>query len=110
MPNVIQHIDHRGRDTFQRRFERLNINGQSRVVAAIAMMRRNALSDVRHIASGVWERRIDSGPGYRIYFGWEQGDIILLLVGTKDGQGNLNRGDIARAVQLWNRRREQRRN
>ena len=106
MPNVRHHVDHRGRDTFQRSYDRLDINGRSRVTAALAMMRRDNLSDVRHIASGVWERRIDSGPGYRIYYGWERGDIVLLLAGTKDSQGNMNRGDIARAVLLWNNRRE----
>ena len=80
------------------------------MTAATAMMQRDNLGDVRHLASGVWERRIDSGPGYRIYYGWEQGDIVLLLAGTKDTQGNLNRGDIARAVRLWTHRQELRRN
>lgn len=110
MPNIRHNIDHRGRDTFQRSFDRLDINGQNRVTAATAMMRRDAFVDVRHIANGVWERRIDSGPGYRIYYGWEQGDIVLLLAGTKDTQGNMNRGDIARAIRLWTHRQGQRRN
>ena len=101
MPNVREHVDHRDRSPYQRSFARLDRNGQSRVVSAVAMMRRGHLPDVRHIANGVWERRIDSGPGYRIYYGWEQGDIVLLLAGTKDSQGNLNRGDIARALRLW---------
>ncbi len=30
---------------------------------------------------GVWELRVDYGPGYRIYYTVENGQIILLLIG-----------------------------
>ena len=110
MPNLREHTDHRGRSTFRYSYDRLDQSGKRRVISAIEMMAEGSLSDVRHIANGVWERRIDSGPGYRVYYGWEEGDIVLLLTGTKDSQGNLNRGDIARALRLWSDRGEQRRN
>ena len=37
--------------------------------------------------SGLWEFRIDYGPGYRVYFGKEKVTYIILLVGgNKDSQ------------------------
>lgn len=30
---------------------------------------------------GVWELRIDYGPGYRVYYSIENGQIVLLLIG-----------------------------
>lgn len=42
--------------------------------------------DSRHVGQGVWELCIDSGPGYRVYFG-EDGDLVVLLLGgTKKTQ------------------------
>lgn len=32
---------------------------------------------------GLWELRIDHGPGYRIYFGKIKNDLVILLVGGK---------------------------
>lgn len=48
--------------------------------------------------SGIWELRIDFGPGYRVYFGKEGSEIVLLLVGgDKKGQER----DIKKAQEYW---------
>jgi putative addiction module killer protein len=48
--------------------------------------------------AGVLERRIDSGPGYRIYFGRDGDHLILLLGGsTKRRQQSA----ITEAQALW---------
>ncbi|MNB69999.1 hypothetical protein D3C81_188200 [compost metagenome] len=45
---------------------------------------------------GVWELRIDYGPGYRAYYSMEGGHIILLLIGgNKKTQG----ADLDKAVE-----------
>jgi putative addiction module killer protein len=50
------------------------------------------------VGSGVLERRIDWGPGYRIYFGREGSVIVVLLSGgTKQRQAR----DILRARAYW---------
>lgn len=52
----------------------------------------------RRIGSGISEQKIDTGPGYRVYFGLNGGTrIILLCGGTKSTQ----RRDIARSRRLW---------
>jgi putative addiction module killer protein len=47
---------------------------------------------------GIWELRMDFGPGYRIYFGKSTTNVIVLLVGgNKKNQSR----DIAKAKQYW---------
>lgn len=45
------------------------------------------LGDVRSVAGGVSELRVDSGPGYRLYFTRRRRIVfILLCAGDKDSQ------------------------
>lgn len=47
---------------------------------------------------GIWELRIDYGPGYRIYFGKQGFNIIILLTG---GEKKSQNRDIKKAKQYW---------
>ena len=47
---------------------------------------------------GVFERTLDFGPGYRIYYALDCGAIILLLIG---GSKRTQRQDIAKALSYW---------
>jgi len=53
--------------------------------------------DHKSVQGGVWEARVQFGPGYRIYFGKEGSSIVLLLGGDKSSQWK----DISRARHLW---------
>lgn len=56
------------------------------------------LGNHHDVSGGVWELRIDFGPGYRIYYGeWKGYVVILLLGGTKRGQNR----DIAVAKKYF---------
>jgi putative addiction module killer protein len=53
---------------------------------------------VKPVGEGVSERRIDFGPGYRVYFGQDGQRLVILLVGgTKQRQQR----DIAQAKAYW---------
>ena len=69
-------------------------------------MGRGILSNVKGVGAGVLEYRIDSGPGYRIYFGRDGEKLIVLLGG---GTKRRQQGDIETAKRLWRdyRRRRQ---
>ena len=49
------------------------------------------------VGEGVIELRIDFGPGYRVYFGLDGDEIILLWGGTKKTQNE----DIKTAKEFW---------
>lgn len=56
--------------------------------------------DAKRIESGngIWELRIDYGPGYRIYFGKKGTTIVILLTG---GSKRSQNRDIQKAKQYW---------
>lgn len=51
----------------------------------------------RRLTNGVWELRIDFGPGYRVYFTRRGEDWIVLLAG---GDKQTQTKDLRRAIQL----------
>jgi putative addiction module killer protein len=54
--------------------------------------------DYRSVGEGVYELRIDYGPGYRVYFGQVGSTIVLLLCG---GDKSTQEQDILRAKEYW---------
>ena len=75
-------------------FEDLDAWAAAKVRAAIARIETGNFGDAKPVGEGVSERRIDFGPGYRVYFGQDgQRLVILLLGGTKTRQ----RRDIEQA-------------
>jgi putative addiction module killer protein len=55
-------------------------------------------SNVKGVRAGVFECRINFGPGYRIYFG-QDGDRIVILRGG--GTKQRQQSDIATALRRW---------
>ena len=53
---------------------------------------------VKSVGSGVYEKKIDYGPGYRLYFGKHGKNYILLLCG---GDKAKQQDDIQSAKSLW---------
>ena len=54
--------------------------------------------NTKGVGGGVYEYRIDFGPGYRIYFG-KDGDLLVILVGG--GTKKRQQEDIATALARW---------
>src|SRR6476660_9136341 len=66
----------------------------TRVLARIANMSEGNFGDCKSVGGGVFESRIHSGPGYRLYFMQQGGTVtVLLLGGDKSSQSH----DILRA-------------
>ncbi len=54
--------------------------------------------DHKPCRDGVWELRIDIGPGYRVYYAQAAQTVVLLLCGgTKRSQDS----DILKACEYW---------
>ena len=56
------------------------------------------MSNVRGVGGGVFEYRIHFGPGYRLYFGKDGKDVIILLAG---GTKKRQQAGIQAAQNLW---------
>jgi putative addiction module killer protein len=60
---------------------------------------------VKGVGAGLFEYRIDFGPGYRVYFGKDGETVVILLGGgTKKRQDR----DIATAKERWKDYKERR--
>ena len=87
-----------GKSPFGVWFNGLNAQAAARVAVAVSRMERGNLSNIKGVGAGVMECRIDTGPGYRIYFG-RDGDLLIILLagGTKRRQQK----DIEAAQECW---------
>lgn len=98
MIEVVQYEDEEGRCPFADWFDDLETVAALRVRTALARMEAGNFGDVKPVGDGVSERRIDHGPGYRIYFGQDGRELVILLAGgTKRRQS----ADIERAKARW---------
>lgn len=100
MPAVrlLEYLDLQGRSPYARWFEGLNAPAAAKVAAALYRLAEGNFSNVEGVGAGVFERKIDFGPGYRIYFG-KDGDTLVILLGgsTKQRQQEA----IEAAKQRW---------
>ncbi|MEG4506648.1 type II toxin-antitoxin system RelE/ParE family toxin [Microcoleus sp. F6_B4] len=58
-----------------------DFKGKPKIVRRLERVSDGNLGDSRSLGEGVWEFRIDFGPGYRVYFGQIETTIVLLLCG-----------------------------
>ena len=70
---------------------------QKVIVQRIRAMSFGTLGNVRSLGEGLFEAKIDYGPGYRLYFVNRGSRIIVLLCG---GDKSTQKKDIARAREL----------
>jgi putative addiction module killer protein len=55
----------------------------------LARLEAGNTSNVKAVGEGVNELRVDFGPGYRVYFGWDGPELVILLGGgTKKRQNS----------------------
>ena len=97
---ILHYLTESRRDLYQ-----LWLNSLMDVRARVAVQRRvdrmaaGNYGDHKFCREGVWELRVDVGPGYRVYYAQAGRAIVLLLCG---GDKRSQQADIARAVEYWN--------
>lgn len=77
---------------------------RARIVARLDRMSAGNFGDCKPLNAGVWELRIDHGPGYQVYYSKTGNTVVLLLIG---GDKRRQQADIETALAYladWKRR------
>jgi putative addiction module killer protein len=75
-----------------------DVQARARIRARLARVRLGNMGDAHTVGEGVWELRIDYGPGYRVYYA-RSGIATLLLLGG--GDKTTQERDIRQAQASW---------
>jgi putative addiction module killer protein len=87
-----------GHSPFREWYDRLNAEAARKVTTALYRVGLGNFSNAKSVGAGVYECKINFGPGYRVYFGKEGEQIVILLGGgTKQRQQN----DIKLVHERW---------
>lgn len=97
---ILYYTTPNGHNPYRRWYTRLK-DQKTRIAISnrIARLRVGNFGDFKRLSSGLYELRIDYGPGYRVYFGLFQHDTVILLCGGRKGT---QQRDIDRAQDYWN--------
>lgn len=89
-----------GRSPFAEWFDGLDAVTAARVDRHLRRLEVGNFGAAKPLRDGVFELRLDFGPGYRVYYGREGRAIIIVLGGGSKRQQD---ADIAAAVERWKR-------
>ncbi|MEY2429831.1 MAG: hypothetical protein QOJ40_2716 [Verrucomicrobiota bacterium] len=87
-----------GRSPFAEWFNGLDSVTAARVDRYVRRLEAGNFGAAKSLREGVYELRLDFGPGYRVYYGRHGKSIIVLLGG---GDKRHQPADIANAVARW---------
>lgn len=73
-------------------------DARGRIQVRIARLRLGNAGDCKPVGEGIYELKIDYGPGYRVYFA-EVGSMIILLLCAGDKRAQ--QADIKKAKDYW---------
>ncbi len=93
-----EYLDSAGNSPYRNWFAALDATAAARIAIAVTRLAQGNLSEVKGVGAGIYERRIDFGPGYRIYFG-KDGDLLVILLGG--GTKKRQQADIETAQAAW---------
>ena len=106
MIEIRQYFDRLGRIPFERWFENLDGTVRARIAIALGRLEQGNFAFTKSVGEGVFELRLDFGPGYRVYFG-KDGEAVVILLGG--GIKKRQQTDIETARALWRDYKQQKR-
>ncbi|MFI5090143.1 MAG: type II toxin-antitoxin system RelE/ParE family toxin [Terriglobales bacterium] len=98
MVEVREYLDQNGRSPHAEWFDDLSAQAAAKVATAVTRISQGNFSNVKGVGSGVFEHTLDFGPGFRIYFGKDGEQLVILLAG---GTKRRQQRDIREATARW---------
>lgn len=98
MIDVREYLDAQSVRPYKDWFDHLKPQAAAKVATALTRLALGNFSNIKGVGSGVFEFRIDFGPGYRIYFG-KDGELMVILLGG--GTKKRQHRDISAAIANW---------
>ena len=99
MFEVRHYVDHAGVDLFSEWLKKLRDPvAKVQVLKRVNRMGQGNFGDIEFCGEGVWEMRIDVGPGYRVYYARAALKVMLVLCG---GDKRKQDADIENAKEYW---------
>ncbi len=99
MNTIRFYIDSSGSNLFDEWWANLRDDKAKKAIfRRVSRMESENFGDCKPVRDGVWELRIDVGPGYRVYFAKAGATVVLLLCG---GDKRKQDSDIDRACRYW---------
>ncbi len=96
---IVYYLTESGGKPFKKWLDGLkDITARQKVRIRLDRVRLGNLGKNRCIGAGVYELKIDYGPGYRVYYGLDRKTVVLLLLG---GDKSSQKKDIAQAQMYW---------
>ena len=98
MFTVRHYVTEDEQDPFQEWFKKLRDPiAKVQVLKRVNRIEGGNFGDHKPCREGVWELRIDQGPGYRVYYALADTVVLLLCGGDKGSQD----AEIERAIGYW---------
>jgi putative addiction module killer protein len=99
MVEIRRYVTESGRDVVGEWLAEVrDVRTRAKIAARIARLMAGNFGDCKPLDHGVWELRIDWGPGYRMYYAMLEKTCVLLLCG---GDKRKQSSDIKRAIRYW---------
>jgi len=93
------YVQKNGKIPFQDWLQSLDPKTHNRIMVRLDRVQLGNFGDHKTVGRGVSELRFLFGSGYRVYYGINQGKLVLLLTG---GDKKSQNKDIDRAQEHWN--------
>ena len=87
-----------GKNPFREWLQTLDVGPRARIQARVLRFSTGNLGDHKSVGAGVFELRINMGPGLRVYYGEYRKQLVIVLGG---GDKATQTRDINRAKRLW---------
>src|ERR1700722_8377183 len=96
---IVRYLTELGQDVFGEWLADLHdARAAAKITVRIDRLAAGNPSDCKALGDGVWELRVDWGPGYRVYYAPAGRKLVVLLCG---GDKRKQSADIKRAVEYW---------